>query len=80
MDFRTGIIIIGEFAILGTVIFCFMHERALLTWENRTIGKMKTLARRIHAAREYRRRKKLNRKALYTPLKPPGTGAGEKAA
>ena len=80
MDFGTGMIILGEFALLGAVIYCFTREKALAAWENRTIGKIKTLLRRISAAREYRRRQKRNQKALYTPIKPPRAGTEQKAA
>ncbi len=80
MDVQTGMIILGEFALLGAVIWAYRHEKALVTAEKHISKRLRAVRRRRARLKELRRREKINRRAVYTPMKPPKHSAGEKAA
>ena len=80
MDVQTDMIIIGEFALLGAVIWAYRHEKALIAIEKHIGKKFRAARRRRNRIKEIRRREKINRRAVYTPVKPPKHSAGEKAA
>ena len=80
MDVKTGLLILGEFALLGAVIYCHTKEKALLKAERAAAQRVKTYFRSKAAAKEIARRKKINKKAAYTPMKPPKKKDREKAA
>jgi hypothetical protein len=80
MDFGTGTVILGEFALLGAVVWGAMHEKALLAFEKAAAKKIRARLDRQARKRARARMEKLNRKALYTPVKAPRQNAGEKAA
>ena len=80
MDVKTGLIILGECAALGVVIRLFQKERAVRTAEYALGRAVRAAARKAARQKELKRRARLNRRALYTPLKPPAGAANEKAA
>ena len=80
MDVQTGMIILGEFALLGAVIWAYRHEKALIAVEKHLSKKLRTVRRRRARLKEIRRRERINRRAVYTPMMPPKHSAGEKAA
>ena len=80
MDVQTGMIILGEFALLGAVIWAYRHETALIRIEKHLGRQFRKALRRTLRNIETRRREKINKKALYTPMKPPEEHVGEKAA
>ncbi len=80
MDLKTGIIIIGQFALLGAALWGALHEDRLLALEKAAADKLKAGVRRQARRRERARMEKINKKALYTPVKPPEKAAREKAA
>ena len=80
MDVKTGLIILGEFVSLGTVIWCFQKEKALMAVERAAARKIKRIVYKKAAERERKRRLRINAKAIYTPLKPPNQKKEEKAA
>ena len=80
MDVQTGMIILGEFALLGAVIWAYRHEAALIRVEKHLGRQFRKALRRALQTTENRRREKINKKAVYTPIKPPKEHVGEKAA
>ena len=80
MDVKTGLIILGEFIGLGAVIFCFQKEKALLAVERAIARNIKRSFYKKAEARELARRKRINAKAVYTPVKPPREKNEERAA
>ena len=80
MDVQTGMIILGEFALLGAVIWAYRHEKALITAEKHLLKRLRAVRRRRARLKEIRRRERINRRAVYKPMKPPKHSAGEKAA
>ena len=80
MDVKTGLVILGEFALLGAVIYCHTKEKALRKAERALGQRVKTYFRNRAAAKEIARRRKINKKAAYTPMKPPKKRDREKAA
>ncbi len=80
MDVKTGLLILGEFAALGAVIYCFQKEKALLALERAAARNIKRIIDKKAAEREINRRQRINAKALYTPVKPPKHKKEEKAA
>ena len=80
MDVKTGLLILGEFALLGAVIYCHTKEKALLSAERAVGQRIKTYFRNRAAAKEIARRKKINKRAAYTPMKPPKKHKEERAA
>jgi hypothetical protein len=80
MDVKTGLLILGEFALLGAVIYCHTKEKALLKAERALGQRIKTYFRNRAGAKEIARRKKINKRAAYTPMKPPCKKEKEKAA
>ena len=80
MDVKTGMIIMGEFALLGAVIWAYRQEPALIRMERRLQKGFRKWRRHVARKTENRRREKINRRAVYTPVKPPKRNAKEKAA
>ena len=80
MDVKTGLLILGEFAALGGVIYCFQKEKALLALERAAAQTIKRIIDKKAAERELKRRLRINAKALYAPVKPPKHKKEEKAA
>lgn len=77
MDFRTGMIILGETALLGAVIFCALHEKKLRAAERAAAKKIRARLKAFYRSRTRARMEKINRKAVYTPVKPPEKPAKE---
>ena len=80
MDVKTGLIILGQFALLGGVLRCMRKEKTLLAAERAAARHIKRFVYKKAAARELKRRLRINAKAIYTPLKPPKHKKEEKAA
>ena len=68
MSAATGLLIFGEAAALGALLYGFRHEKAVVAFEDRQIERCKACLQRLAERRELRRRRRLNAKALYTPL------------
>ena len=80
MDFKTGMIILGEFALLGALIWGAVHEAALIEAEKKAAERARRLIRMIAIKHEANRRAKIEKRALYTPVKPPLRNTKKKAA
>ena len=80
MDVKTGLIILGECAMFGAVIWCFQKEKALMAFERAAARKIRYIRRKKAAAKEIKRRQKINARAAYRPVKPPKKKNEEKAA
>ena len=80
MDVQTGMIILGEFALLGAVLWAYRHEKMLIAVEKHLGGRAKKVLRAALYRTEMRRRQRINRKAVYTPVRPAKKQADERAA
>ena len=80
MDTATGLVILGEFMLLGAVIWGAAHERALIALERAAAKKTRARVKKRARRKMLLKTRRLNAKALYTPVMPPESSAGEKAA
>ncbi|MCH5197548.1 MAG: hypothetical protein J1E34_01465 [Oscillospiraceae bacterium] len=80
MDIKTGIIILGELLFSAALIYLFQQEEKVLEIENRLTKKIKGASLKRQRAREVKKQKKLNKKALYIPLRENNMTAETKAA
>ncbi len=71
MDVKTGLLILAQLPLAGLVIYWALHEDALLAAEKAVRRNIARTLRAVRTARELRRREKLNKKALYVPVRPP---------
>ena len=74
MSAATGVLILGETAALAALLWGFRHEKAVIDFENRQAKKLAAALRRKARQKENRRRRRLNAKALYTPVGKRPTG------
>ena len=80
MDLKTGLIILGEFALLGACVWGLAHEKALIRAEKRAARNTGRLIKKFCLRYETRRRAGIEKRALYTPVKPPQRNTETRAA
>ena len=67
-------------ALLGAVLWAYRHEKMLIAVEKHIAGQAKKALRAALCRTEMRRRQRINRKAVYTPVRPAKKQADERAA
>ena len=80
MDVKTGLLILGEFALLGAVILAAQKEKTLRALERAAAKRLLAVYKKRAAAKELARRRKINQKAVYVPVRPPEKQNEEQAA
>jgi|GEM_PF-2243231 len=80
MDLKTGIIILGEIAFTGALIYLYTRENKVLEFENRVIKRLKASSERRRQKKLIKKQNRINKKALYVPVKANGKNSERRAA
>lgn len=80
MEFKLALLIIGEAAVMFTLLCGFLREEKIVTAEDRFLGAVRKKIRKKRRRREMKRISKINRRALYRPMKIKDNRQDRKAA
>lgn len=80
MDIKNGMIIMGELVFTCAVIYLLYKEERVVAFEKKTAKKIKSMFAKSRHAREIKRQQKINKKAMYIPLRENNINKKSKAA
>ena len=80
MRFGFGFVLLAETAVFAGLLWAVANERRFIRFENRLLRSLRKTRAAAARRKERENEKRLNKKAVYIPVKAEGTAAEEKAA